>query len=662
MAQHGTTDVFSLSTTPYLPRGKACANCRLRKMKCDGVRPTCGPCTRADRGDCEYTATAAPSTTRSLERKVTQLRGRLRDLERAQGSGQSAAKRHSSHSNETVFQPGEVASQPGSSWDTTAAGPSGTPVVSSGSLVSSQGSFGGMQLADPSSATAPRDLGNASYPGRSSGTQASGPSSPGSGAFSTPRSPASGQVQTPSHFYPASAYQTPASTTQYIPPPAASLHVSDNSSAHFTWPTFGPPAYGPPGASAQFIVPNHAISQSRPNPANPYALMNVFLRADLYQPLWFLHRASFIASTDLPEGEPGRAHPSLVAAVAAYGAVSSGARDVVPGFIDRALDRLNVDIGAGTAAYGTLALQSMQARILLGNLLLSRGEVLHGADVLTGACALARTLLLHVPPHQHVGFLDGILEAPLPPPSGPIAAAERAGAAWVAATLERLWAMARGVPPRVALADVRAPWPQTPEVATVPPGPMPQVPPFHEFLYAGTVSAPVWNGDNALELIVTAAAVFEAASRVSTALVPDPQQAYAIEGRIEALLLGLGAVQQSDPRTLPAHVLVHGAALQLHAEVAGDPRAMQAGRALAGISTLLRNPGVAPGYLEPAMAMILPAASRALLAGRAVDPNLSADVDAALNAIQETLQTWAQQSAFIQVQLERVVQERAGLF
>ena len=83
----------------------------------------------------------------------------------------------------------------------------------------------------------------------------------------------------------------------------------------------------------------------------------------------------------------------------------------------------------------------------------------------------------------------------------------------------------------------------------------------------------------------------------------DPQQTYAIEGRIEALLLGLGAVRQSDPRTLPAHVLAHGAALQLHVAIAGDPRAMQAGRALAGISTLLRNPGVAPGYLEPAMAV-----------------------------------------------------------
>ena len=45
--------------------------------------------------------------------------------------------------------------------------------------------------------------------------------------------------------------------------------------------------------------------------------------------------------------------------------------------------------------------------------------------------------------------------------------------------------------------------------------------------------------------------------------------------------------------------------------------------------------------------MILPAASRALLAGRAVNPSAAADVDAALDAIQETLQMWARQSAFI---------------
>ena len=176
---------------------------------------------------------------------------------------------------------------------------------------------------------------------------------------------------------------------------------------------------------------------------SPYTSLNAFLRPDVYQPLWFLHRALFFSSLELPEDDPGRAHPGLVAAVAAYGAASSSAHDVLPDFINSALNYLNINLGAGTPAYNTLALHSIQARVIIGNLLLSRGELLQGADVLTGACTLARNLLLHVPPHQHSGFLEGIVEAPLPPPDGAVAAAERAGAAWVVATLERLWAMAR---------------------------------------------------------------------------------------------------------------------------------------------------------------------------------------------------------------------------
>ena len=52
--------------------------------RCDGQTPVCGPC-RKDPGrdqDCEYSSNA-PSTTHRLEQKVTELRARLRDLERA---------------------------------------------------------------------------------------------------------------------------------------------------------------------------------------------------------------------------------------------------------------------------------------------------------------------------------------------------------------------------------------------------------------------------------------------------------------------------------------------------------------------------------------------------------------------------------------------------
>ncbi|KAL1947251.1 hypothetical protein VTO73DRAFT_14212 [Trametes versicolor] len=65
-----------------LQRGMACLCCRKRKMKCDGARPVCGQCTKANRGpECTYYEKKRTSRTQLLQAKITKLEARLRELE-----------------------------------------------------------------------------------------------------------------------------------------------------------------------------------------------------------------------------------------------------------------------------------------------------------------------------------------------------------------------------------------------------------------------------------------------------------------------------------------------------------------------------------------------------------------------------------------------------
>nr|GAT53551.1 predicted protein [Mycena chlorophos] len=68
-------------STP-LRRGKACLVCRHLKIKCDGVRPRCGPCVLNPKEEaCHYNE--ANSRTQELEETVARLRLRVAELERS---------------------------------------------------------------------------------------------------------------------------------------------------------------------------------------------------------------------------------------------------------------------------------------------------------------------------------------------------------------------------------------------------------------------------------------------------------------------------------------------------------------------------------------------------------------------------------------------------
>ncbi|KAJ7647933.1 hypothetical protein FB45DRAFT_1020142 [Roridomyces roridus] len=65
-----------------LKRGRACMNCRFLKIKCDGMKPVCGPCRKSPKDDeCEYSDGPTRSRTKALEDTVSRLEARLHELE-----------------------------------------------------------------------------------------------------------------------------------------------------------------------------------------------------------------------------------------------------------------------------------------------------------------------------------------------------------------------------------------------------------------------------------------------------------------------------------------------------------------------------------------------------------------------------------------------------
>ncbi|KAJ7708087.1 hypothetical protein B0H17DRAFT_1031701 [Mycena rosella] len=77
-----TSSPTSPSPRSNLPRGKACMNCRRRKIKCDGRKPICSQCSRAPgtAEDCEYPMEGR-SRTQQLEETIKKLQSRIGELE-----------------------------------------------------------------------------------------------------------------------------------------------------------------------------------------------------------------------------------------------------------------------------------------------------------------------------------------------------------------------------------------------------------------------------------------------------------------------------------------------------------------------------------------------------------------------------------------------------
>ncbi|KAJ7577548.1 hypothetical protein C8J56DRAFT_1031517 [Mycena floridula] len=124
------------TTTNTLQRGLACLCCRKRKLKCDGTRPVCRQCTKADKVDeCQYDDHRQKSRTQKLREKLTMLEERIRELE-SDGHVGPSSERASSSSDTLDLTPYQdiQASQP---WPVASSSSSSPAPSSAGSLTAS---------------------------------------------------------------------------------------------------------------------------------------------------------------------------------------------------------------------------------------------------------------------------------------------------------------------------------------------------------------------------------------------------------------------------------------------------------------------------------------------------------------------------------------------
>ncbi|KAG8906617.1 hypothetical protein FRB99_006487 [Tulasnella sp. 403] len=70
------------SLVPALERGKACVECRRRKQKCDGLKPSCNVCVRAHR-NCRYEKPVTRPVSVVLQERLDELESKLRSLMQA---------------------------------------------------------------------------------------------------------------------------------------------------------------------------------------------------------------------------------------------------------------------------------------------------------------------------------------------------------------------------------------------------------------------------------------------------------------------------------------------------------------------------------------------------------------------------------------------------
>ncbi|KAJ7066340.1 hypothetical protein C8F01DRAFT_1122977 [Mycena amicta] len=80
------TPKITNSSLPNIQRGGACSNCRRRKLRCDGARPSCAPClNRPPRSGepCQFEQEAPPGhqTPRQMQGTIQSLTTRIEDLE-----------------------------------------------------------------------------------------------------------------------------------------------------------------------------------------------------------------------------------------------------------------------------------------------------------------------------------------------------------------------------------------------------------------------------------------------------------------------------------------------------------------------------------------------------------------------------------------------------
>ncbi|VDB90109.1 unnamed protein product [Peniophora sp. CBMAI 1063] len=382
------------------------------------------------------------------------------------------------------------------------------------------------------------------------------------------------------------------------------------------------------------------------------------------QPLWFLHKEWFREVAMSSVDHTGSVHPALLATVCALGARSTSAWDYSAS-ADRlmkiALSSVNQHLDSGGMQFAQNALHLIQARVLLGAVSMNAGQSLQGASLLSGACSLALALGLHNP---HAG-IGGIAMIPVPighplPHANDVEISERTCAFWVAATLDRLWALALGSRARINLEalEVHTPLPQRPEhYAQTGQTAIPLVNRSLRELLSGTDPTSVYRPHvgNSLEIVSIVAYLYEQSVLIargeSSSLAVD-----VILARANSLAAELRQTSFADTTALAAYVLACGVSIQLYSPL-GDPRAGIAARELASAAPALRIATSGPGLLEIAIGLVVPEACMVIRSSSGWTSNLNTPGYPPSNDLQllrGVLEHWAPRSVYIQSRLSRL--------
>ncbi|KZV76201.1 hypothetical protein PENSPDRAFT_646480 [Peniophora sp. CONT] len=446
-------------------------------------------------------------------------------------------------------------------------------------------------------------------------------------------------------------------------------HASGSASLSEGHPVTAPPRHpdtalldsGPGPSSYRTPSESNAIELSR---RDTEFLVGLFFAQN--QSLWFLNTDVFHATRGSQNSESSGALPALVLAIGAATASHPQASSFnETALVDAALSKIGPARGQPARS-----MQVLQAHVLLGAHLLRSGRFTQGFSLLSEGVSFALALGLHRP-QPDTALTTFKPPRPILPTPNPTSGAEYVRGFWTVLVLERLWAMALGTPTRARLTanggqdgglSVYTPWPEQPNT-------------YHDTLSFMRGPGPVMvDGDLPLTLSVKATLLLEQATQIASLMAEDEPsdvdgpEAQALDERINSFATALGPPVFAPRDVLVAHILLRGATLQLHSRIPGDLRAMNAARTLAVVAPVLQpienEPG---GLLEPAIGIVIPAACRALIAAMLSDgattpanAELAHAHNGALDALQGILEAWETHSAYIGMQLNRVVQERSA--
>ncbi|KAG9001585.1 accessory factor associated with RNA polymerase II [Tulasnella sp. JGI-2019a] len=572
----------STGTLRVLARGNACLCCRRRKLKCDGTKPACGPCTRGRRtNECVYEEAKVKTKTQMLQSRIRELESKIRRMaekEKKQPSEQQAVSLTNVPLT-TSPEPSPVASFPATSNNSSLrtnnnASSSLDPTLFGGSSMDTMdnlpGLFGQTESSSLDSFTGPSWGSSSDFPyvqSSMSGDQLSTSNNlwsdqsvvPGSTDTSSwlgtmPTQDATSVYSLGPAAFPISssnihhnavassstsalATVSPSNLGLLVPPSVDTSNSAISSpslSSAMTTGSLSSSVSSPPSVSWEDDLRLSALDLSRQldledvPAAISQELLHVFLQ-HRRQCAFEVHTPRFVASLALPPAQ--RPHPALLNAIYLLGSHFSKSPQLSQ-YEALFLTRTRRGINHALENADRL-LDFLQASCLLAWYFFFKGRLLEGHYHASAAARFAISSGLHllkVKPEGVQGTL-GFFNPPTPvsgdrkilaPPEDSIALGERVNLFWSIFLADRTGAIGTGLPVVIRDEDVEASWPRRFEDFTMPDFVRPESNSLRSLYEPGNPGAYVKMSDSLHAIKSKAIALNERACQVATLLEADP--------------------------------------------------------------------------------------------------------------------------------------------